>query len=150
MKNIFNSIPFLVTGTVLYILYVWFFCLGVGFGRFFEIDWLIFSKLLLFLFPVYIWLIYKSESFYFSDLFLILSPVFLWLLISIFISGKSGSNFYLIEPEFVLALSGIYLLKNPLIKLFGFIPEICVKFGLVSVLWILVVLVFKFVPIHRS
>ena len=142
----------LVIGSLIYLSYVIMFS-GylvntslpiVLFGK--VIDSYIFVKSLAVCFPVYLTIIVLSESSWANkDFLFFLSPVTFWLVATLIITGgKSGSNFYLFEPESVLVFSGIYLLKISLVK-YG-LSEIKARRILLSVLFLYVLFIVLAIP----
>lgn len=97
----------------LYIIYCVYFLIAVGFENFFYLlDWSIFSKLFLFIFPIYSYLFYKLKgSLKKYDYFFIFSPILFWIILISIVGGKSSMNALIVEPPIIGILSGIYLFK---------------------------------------
>ncbi len=104
--------------SVLYILYCFYFFLAVGINEFFSIfNWMIFAKLGLFIFPIYIYMFYRFEdSARKHDHYLIFFPAVVWFILVCLMGGKSAMNVFIVELPIVGILSGIYFFKFLIVR----------------------------------
>lgn len=110
--------PFLVLASLAYALYVLSYCMGVGFDvAFWQVDWAIFAKLCLLAFPIYIYLGFRfNTKLFWYDLLFLLIPYIIWFLSVLFIP-KSLINGFIVEPEILFLLFGLYFSIIPLSNL---------------------------------
>ncbi|HTB63141.1 MAG TPA: hypothetical protein VK737_06095 [Opitutales bacterium] len=116
-RNTNNSRRFLITALAVYIVYATGFWLGGGFNsNFWQVDWLVFSKLCLIVIPSYVIIAESLKRHLFSyDLAFLLFPFLIWFLLAVLcFSHKSLFNAFFVEPEIIMLLSGIYFLIVPL------------------------------------
>ena len=97
----------------IYVFYCIYFYLAVGLNDIFVINgWRIFSKLFLFVLPVYIFLLYKLEKRLNNyDYFFMFSPMLFWFILICIAGGKSGMNTLIVDLPIVGIISGMYLCK---------------------------------------
>ena len=92
------------------------------------------GKLWLVAAPVYMWVFLNQRGRLVGiDCFAPFVPFGVWLVFVLFGFGKSGMNFFIVEPYVVGLLSGLYLLRFPLAKLLQ--PRFPVR--LVAAAWLL-------------
>ena len=99
----------------IYVAYVAFFYLGIGFLGFFKVDWWVPAKALLILLPIYLICIFRGWNLLSTlDFRLMLSPLVVYFLIIVFIKPGTLMNSLIVEPEIVINISGAYLFTIPL------------------------------------
>lgn len=149
MKIISENIVPLFTMTVFYLLYLFALFLAGGFNNIAILNWSIFSKLLIVIFPIYFTiLILNKYRLTASDAILIAIPILFWLLLTLIFhqGGKSITNSLVIEPEMVIIITGLYLLKFVNIKFIKMFSDSMISYGLFIIILIGVFLVVRFVP----
>lgn len=131
-----------------YLVYVAVFWLADGFADFFNfLNWTIFFKLSLILIPSYIWTLWNMKAKLIPmDYCTVYIPFFFWIIFTGIVGGKSATNFLVVELPVVAILSGLYLLKVPIMSLFKIKNHLLMSISLWVVVCFLIVVVHYSIP----
>lgn len=105
--------------TIFYIIYTIFYGSGLKLQSFFILDWNIFIKVSMLIFPIYLLLLWKNaQTLSPSDFRGLYIPFLFWILIVLVFGGRSWRNFLVVDLPIVGLLTGLYLIKIPLTEKF--------------------------------
>lgn len=138
IKKIINKIGIINISLYLFVIVINILTLSSSF-----ISLYFFSKLIVILFPIYMWILFENGTMIIDKYFIVL-PISFWLIFAFIFGFKSGLNSLIVEPQIIVMLSGLYLsrflINQDIIK-----RKIAIVLVLIN--FLMAFLVYHFVPI---
>jgi len=133
---------------IFYCLLVFYFYLSAGVKCFFYFKGIyIFQKILFLLFPIYIFIFWRMrEEIVLFDFIAVFIPIIFWFILNLIMGGKSGTNFFIVEPSIVIAISTLYSLRFYLSKIFNKFNANSIGILLLILICILVLILYITIP----